>query len=155
MPPVLALALTACLLVFSFAVERKRNLEVTGAIWIPFLWLVFIATRFPSEWLTLSSGGRAGSEGSPVDQAVFLGLYAAAVVVLIRRRVSVMEFIASNKWLAVFLIYCLLSILWSDYPWTALKRWIKVTEHVAMVLVVIIAVVSVLQFQLLRIRGAR
>jgi O-antigen ligase len=58
------------------------------------------------------------------------------VLVIVRRQASAAVFVGNNKWLVLFLLYCLISVLWSDYPWTALKRWIKVTEHVAMVLVV-------------------
>jgi O-antigen ligase len=111
---------------------------VSIALWIPLLWIVLIGTRFASQWLNL---GAASSPNdyveSPVDQAAFFALYVLALHVLFRRRVSVIVFLSQNKWLSVFLAYCLLSVLWSDYPWIALKRWIKVTGHVAMVLVVL------------------
>jgi len=134
MPPFLALALTFFLILYAFALEHRRNTDVSNALWIPFLWIALIGTRFASQWLNL---GAAAQAENLLDQIVFLALYACAALVLIRRRISIRAFMANNRWLALFLIYCLLSVLWSDYPWTALKRWIKVTEHVAMVLVVL------------------
>src|SRR5207253_3879855 len=33
--------------------------------------------------------------------------------------------LSRNVWLVIFLAYCGLSILWSDFPFVALKRWTK------------------------------
>ena len=138
MPPTVALILTFALIAYAFVLERRRNPEVTAALWIPLLWISLIGTRFASQWL--SGGGIQSAagyvEGSTLDQVVFLALYVCAIFVIVRRQVSVAVFVGNNKWLTLFILYCLASVLWSDYPWTALKRWIKVTEHIAMVLVV-------------------
>jgi exopolysaccharide production protein ExoQ len=140
MPSSLALALTLALVFYGFLVERQRNPSVSVAAWIPTLWLILIGTRFASQWIALGTGPslpQDPADGSPVDQAVFLGLYVLAVFVLIRRRIALSALLSNNVWLFLFLGYCLLSVLWSEYPWTALKRWVKVTEHLAMVLVVL------------------
>jgi O-antigen ligase len=42
-----------------------------------------------------------------------------------------------NQWLAAFLIYCLLAVVWSDFPFVALKRWVKVIGHPVMVLIIL------------------
>ncbi len=42
----------------------------------------------------------------------------------------------NNQWLTIFLLYCLISIIWSDFPVVALKRWIKVLGHPIMALIV-------------------
>jgi O-antigen ligase len=139
MPPLVALFLTFALIVYALILDRRRNPEVTAAVWIPLLWISLIGTRFASQWLGSGGGMHSAAgylEGSVLDQVVFLALYVCAVLVLIRRQVSVAVFVSNNIWLVLFLLYCLTSVLWSDYAWTALKRWIKVTEHVAMVLVI-------------------
>ena len=41
-----------------------------------------------------------------------------------------------NRLLTVFLVYCLISIVWSDFPFVAFKRWIKILGHPVMTLVV-------------------
>ena len=38
--------------------------------------------------------------------------------------------------MVAFIVYCLLSILWSDFPFVSFKRWIKVLGHPIMVLVI-------------------
>jgi O-antigen ligase len=70
-----------------------------------------------------------------VDAFVFLLLILSAISVLRRRRVRVSEIVQSNRWLTVFFVYCFLAILWSDFPFVAFKRWIKVLGHPLMVLV--------------------
>jgi len=139
MPLVTAL-LTGVFLIYALRVERRRNPDVSAALWIPFCWMFLIGSRYVSQWLNVGivlDSPDDYLDGSPVDRAVFFLLFAAALCVLVRRRVSLSAFMAQNVWLSVFLLYCLLSVTWSDYSFTALKRWTKVIEHVAMVLVVL------------------
>jgi exopolysaccharide production protein ExoQ len=142
MPPIVALALVIAVLAVLLVMERRTNPEVSPALWIPFFWIFFIGTRFPTQWLSINDapafpGADEYLEGSPLDMAVFLSLYVMAVVVLMRRSVSVTSIMAANAWVTAFLLYGLLSVVWSDYPWIAIKRFIKVSEHVVMVLVVL------------------
>jgi len=141
MPPFVALVLSLALIVVLLASERRMNPDVSHALWIPFLWLFFIGTRFPSEWLDMQASAMQRPEeyleGSPVDQAVFLALYVAALVVLVRRRLPWSGVIAANLSITAFFLYGLVSVVWSDFPWTALKRFVKVLEHIVMVLVVL------------------
>jgi O-antigen ligase len=76
-------------------------------------------------------------EGSPID-AIIIGLVmAAGVVVLSRRSRQVGRFLKGNLPLLLFFAYCGLSTLWSDYPFIALKRWVKSFGDLVMVLVVL------------------
>ena len=141
MPPLLALALALGYVAFSLRAECRFNSHVSPAVWIPTVWLLLIGTRYLSQWLSLGSGPQSISDaivdGSPLDVAVFIGLYVAALMVLARRRISFARFVGLNTFLIAFLAYGLISVLWSDYPVIAFKRWVKVTEHVAMALVVV------------------
>ena len=74
-------------------------------------------------------------EGSTVDSIVYFGLIAGGVHVLIRRQVSLAQVVRDNGWLTVFVLYCLLTVLWSDFPIVSLNRWIKILGHPVMVLV--------------------
>ncbi|MHA1170349.1 MAG: O-antigen ligase family protein, partial [Candidatus Hodarchaeales archaeon] len=44
---------------------------------------------------------------------------------------------ATNRWLIVFTLYCGISVIWSDYPFVSIKRWIKELGNLIMVLIVI------------------
>ena len=56
---------------------------------------------------------------------------------LYKRRIRLAEVVRNNRWLAIFLIYCLVSILWSDFPFVATKRWLKVLGHPVMALIIL------------------
>ena len=58
-------------------------------------------------------------------------------MVLFARRRHAGTFLRGNGPLVVFLLYCAVSVLWSDYPSVAFKRWTKTLGDVVMVLVVL------------------
>ncbi len=47
------------------------------------------------------------------------------------------SFFRENRWLIALLLYCGISILWSDFPEVALRRWIRALGAVMIVLVVV------------------
>jgi exopolysaccharide production protein ExoQ len=140
MAPALALAVTFA---FCAAVLRydSRSQRISAALTLPIVWIFFVASRFPSQWLYtfgMPGFGRGTiEEGNPLDAAFFLLLIVAGMVVLQRRRVRVLEFAAHNVWLTLFFAYCFLAILWSDFPFVAFKRWIKVLGHPVMALIIL------------------
>ena len=137
MPP--SLALLAWIVVALWLLARDRELRpmTSGALWVPLLWLLVIGTRPVTNWF----GGEAQAEriddylkGSPLDAAVYLSLIVAGSIVLLWRRFG--PALASNGWFLAFVLYCLLSVAWSDYPFVASKRWLKDFGNVVMVLIV-------------------
>jgi exopolysaccharide production protein ExoQ len=140
MPPVLALALTFALIFFLFWRDSREKSEVTSAIWIPTLWFVITGSRFVSQWLAilgLPIGGSSMEDGSPIDAVIFFGMILAGVYILKQRSFSLSVFARYNHWIVIFLLYCLVSIIWSDFPFVAIKRWIKILGLPVMALVVL------------------
>lgn len=138
LPPVAALFLTVAFCWFLFWRESKEKVKVSNALWIPLLWFWISGSRFVSQWLTLGSTAWPFEEdGSPIDAAAFLALIISGLYILSRRRVSLKEFVRNNRWLAIFLVYCLIAVLWSQFPFVASKRWIKILGHPIMALVVL------------------
>jgi O-antigen ligase len=76
-------------------------------------------------------------DGSLVDALMFAGLELAAVKVLTDRWARTRDVLRSNAPLLLFFTYCLISVVWSDYPFVAFKRWTKAIGNVLMVLVVV------------------
>src|SRR3984893_714606 len=139
-PPQVALLLTVFLIIFLFRRDIGQRPNVTGALWLPLIWMFIVCSRQPSEWLGLfglNLGGKSLEEGSPLDACTYLSLIAAGIYVLNKRRVQLSEIIRNNQWLTIFFVYCFLAILWSDYPFVSFKRWIKVLGHPVMTLIVI------------------
>src|SRR5438477_13155768 len=61
----------------------------------------------------------------------------AGFYVLLKGQVRLSEVVLNNGWLIAFLLYCFISIAWSDFPFVAFKRWIKILGHPIMVLIVL------------------
>jgi len=141
LPPTVALVLTIAFIVFLFRRDIRERPDVTGALWLPLLWMLLIFSRGLSEWLAIFGlpgfGASTLEEGSPLDACVYLVLLAAGLYVLHQRQASLSEIVRNNQWLTIFLLYCLVSIIWSDFPLVAFKRWIKVLGHPIMALIVL------------------
>jgi len=140
LPPPVAALLTVGFIVFLFRRDIRGKHDVTGALWLPLVWMLIICSRQPSEWLNtfgFQSGAVTLEEGSPFDASVYFTLIAAGAFVLKKRHVQLGEIIRNNQWLTIFFVYCFLAIFWSDFPFVAFKRWIKVLGHPIMVLIVL------------------
>lgn len=135
MPPSLAAFLTVVFVFFLFRWGGRQRGEVSGALWLPVMWMVITGSRFISQWINLGSGGT--DEGTLIDVLYFLTLIIAGMHVLGHRRVIIGEIVKNNRWLTAFFIYGFLAILWSDFPFIAFKRWIKTLGHPVMALIIL------------------
>ena len=134
----------ATLLVFGFVLtlyvwDRKRSSDASKALWLPVLWIIPTASRFPTQWLMLGSpqATQNVTDGSTLDAIYFLLLILSGGMVLIRRKILTAELIRDNFWLFSLLLFGFLSILWSDFHFIAFKRWIKTLGHPVMALIIL------------------
>jgi exopolysaccharide production protein ExoQ len=141
MPPTLALFLTVGFIVFLFRRDIREKPDVTGALWLPLLWLLIACSRSFSQWLNIFglhvSGAASVEEGSPLDACFYLALAIMGFCVLIKRQIHLSEIVLNNGWLIAFFLFCFISIAWSDFPFVTFKRWIKILGHPIMALIVL------------------
>jgi exopolysaccharide production protein ExoQ len=141
LPPTLALFLTLAFIVFLFRRDIREKPNVSGALWLPLVWLVLICSRSFSGWLNIFglpvSGPASQDEGSPLDACFYLALVIAGFCVLTKRQLHLSEIVLNNGWIIAFFLYCFISIAWSDFPFIAFKRWIKIFGHPIMALIVL------------------
>ncbi len=139
--PSIASCLTVALIVWLFRRDIREKPDISGALWLPLLWLVLGCSRPVSAWLNIFglpvSGAASVEEGSPLDACFYFMLIIVGFFVLGKRQVRLSEVISNNGWLIVFLLYCFISIAWSDFPLVAFKRWIKILGHPIMALIVL------------------
>lgn len=138
MPTSLAILLTISFVTTIMWWEARRTQEAGQALWLPVLWLTITGSRFVSQWMTLGQPVSANyTDGSPLDAIYFLSLILAGITVLARRRISLAEVIRHNPWLVALCLFGLLSVLWSDFPFIAFKRWVKTLGHPVMALIIL------------------
>jgi exopolysaccharide production protein ExoQ len=137
MPPPVALALTLGLIAYLLWRDAKELPKVSKAIWIPILWLMINGSRQVGQWFDAGSAFTAQrlEEGTPIDKVVYASLIVAGLWVLARRRINVWQVLRSNPWIIVFILYEGISVVWSDYPLVAFKRWVKAVGDPVMILV--------------------
>ena len=141
MPPVIATILCCLFILVVFLLDRDRNSPVSPTLWIPMLWLSIGASRMASQWL----GGVEEATESQIEQGNSLDATIFAILIVIGlvalsgkgRRQRVMAILRTNKPLILFFLYCLSSVLWSDYSVVAFKRWIKALGDLVMILIVL------------------
>lgn len=139
MPPKIAALICILLILYLYWMDREKSEGVSRAIWIPFIWMVIAGSRFVSHWLNLvpPMSVDAYFDGSPVDRAVFSILMLVGITILVRRRLNWSELFRKNAWIWLFFVFGAISILWSDYPFVAFKRWVKALGNVIMVLIIL------------------
>ena len=140
MPPQLATLVFAIGTLGLFWLDRDRERRTSPALWLPIIWLAIGGSRNVSQWLSPAGAGFSPDqilEGSPLDRAIMSGLIAFGLAVLAARRGRTLSVLGRNLPLLVFFLFCGVSLLWSDFPFVAFKRWTKVLGNVVMVLVVL------------------
>jgi len=122
-----------------FVMERQDKVPTSKALWLPLAWLLINGSRSVSQWFTGSTNLDTAryTEGTPGDAAIFGILIAGGLLILNLRSSKVRRFLHANMPLLLFFAYCIVSIVWSDYPFVAMKRMIKAIGDIVMVLVVL------------------
>jgi exopolysaccharide production protein ExoQ len=123
-----------------FLLDRDHRARTSPALWIPVIWICIAASRMVSQWLDMAPPTDSPDhyiDGSPLDRLIFALLVVTGAMVLIARGRRASACLLANAPLAVFLLYGAVSVLWSDYPSVAVKRWIKAAGDLIMVMVVL------------------
>jgi exopolysaccharide production protein ExoQ len=140
MPPTFALLLWLILLLLLLCFDPAKERSTSVALWVPLVWIFFIATRLPSQWIqgnVYAAQATSLEEGNPVDRSISLFLILLAVVVLLARGFNWQKFFTRNLFLTALLAFALVSVVWSDFPFVAFKRWFRDLGNYFMILVVL------------------
>jgi exopolysaccharide production protein ExoQ len=136
MPPILALLLCAIFVVFLLWLEHKQSPNVTRALWLPTIWMLYTASKPLGAWFP-SLGLSDPELGSPLDRIFLIVLLCASLLLLIRRKFDWGNAIKENVWLILLLLFMLLSISWSSIPFVSFKRWTRELIAVSMAFTVL------------------
>lgn len=137
MSPAIATAVYALLILALFWLDRDQKVRTSVALWIPVIWVSLACSRSVAQWLSEPADlAIQVVEGSLIDRLVYMALEVLGLIVLLTRRRQVGRLLRANGPVVLFFLYCALSLLWSDYPDVAFKRWIKALGDLVMVLIV-------------------
>jgi len=141
MPPIIALLLCLFFVGALLKIDYQRSAGLSKGLWIPSLWFLYCATRPLTEWFQGGQYAEPGAftieSGSTLDRNVLTILIVIGLIILQKRRINWTKIFRDNRWLVALLVYMLVSILWSDYPFVSFKRWIRTAGTLIMALVVL------------------
>ena len=127
MPSSLALFVWLILLLALWRFDPAKERGTSVALWVPLIWMFIVGSRLPSQWLGVqgASAATALEEGNALDRTIWFVLILLAIWILASRSFQWSAFFSSNPFLMTFLCFALLSVLWSDFPLIAFKRWFR------------------------------
>ena len=123
-----------------FWLDRDPKTRPSWAVCIPILWLTINGTRPISMWLNMGPNmdtPDAALDGSPVDAVGFGIILIVAFVVASGRGPQIRAFMRNNWPMVAFFAYCAVSVLWSDFPFVAFKRWVKAVGEMVMIMLLV------------------
>lgn len=135
MPPILALILCLAFVLFLLRLENKQSPDVTKALWIPTIWILYVASKPLGAWFQVSL--QNPEAGSPLDRAFLTTLTLIALWILVRRGFDWLGAIKENPWLMILIVFMLVSIFWSNIPAISFKRWVRELQAVLMAFMVL------------------
>jgi exopolysaccharide production protein ExoQ len=139
MPSRVAALLVVGFILWLFRRQSKRTTPMSPGLWVAFIWLAIISSRPVGYWFA-DAGVAASADpmgGSFIDRNTYLILIVLGVIVLARRRINWGPLLAPGKCLWIFYAYLLISVVWSEFPFIAFKRWFKDFGNVVMILIIL------------------
>ena len=139
MTPDIARILYGLLIAWFIYMDRKRRTGVSGAVWLPVVWFIILASKRLSAWLALGNEGEVSeseADGSAIDRILFLFLIVGAFIIVKRRNLNWSLLFARNRWLVALYVYLGVSAIWSDFTFISFKRWFNDLGNVVMILLI-------------------
>jgi exopolysaccharide production protein ExoQ len=140
-PPPIATVVCIVWIVGLFVLDRDGKTRTSKALWISVAWLLIAGSRPITLWFqtssTVSSAERFNTEANPLNAVVFFVLMAAGLIALVRRGRQVAGLLQANWPVVLYASYCGLSVLWSDYPGAASRKWIRSLGDPVIVLIIL------------------
>lgn len=121
-----------------FFLNRDDSTGTSKFLWLPVIWLWISASRSISVWLGLTSDAAGhATAGNWIDQLVAGLLIVFGIIAIIQRRRTSMAVLRASWPMALYFLFCLFSLVFSDFPEWGLKRWFRALGDLVMVMVVV------------------
>ncbi len=113
-------------------VNEKNISKIVKFVFLIYLFFIFFGTSMPFRERATSVDDVATS--NIMNQIIFTFLFLMSCALLIPKRKEVVQVIKIEKFLTLFLIWCVFSILWSNYPIVSFKRLFQLISSVMVIL---------------------
>lgn len=141
MSPILALIICVAFILLLLSMEHNQNRTASSALWIPTLWMLICGSRPVGDWFQYRVASPLGEDlseaGSPIDRIVLGGLILLALYIIYRRKIKWSLVLKDNSGLVFLFIFSGLSILWSDFPFISLRRWMRLAGVIPVAIVIL------------------
>lgn len=141
MPKQIALFLCIALIIWLFYRDRKLRPMTSVALWIPLFSFIILGTRALSMWFSDQSLQIQNLddylEGNPFDRNISFCLIIAGLAIFIKRWSRCWGIAKENMLFFMFFAFCGISCFWSEYAFTAFKRYVKDFGNLVMACIVI------------------
>jgi len=140
MPPQIATLVFVAGIAGLFWLDRDRTVRTSKALWLPVIWFSLASSRSVSGWLGMGPHAEIAGQipdSSPLDQAVASLLMLLELIALFRRGKTVTNVLKASWPIALYFIFSVISLVWSDFPGWGLKRWVRALGDLIMVLVIV------------------
>ena len=106
--------------------------KIASCSFFLYFFFVFFGTSLPFQPPVSEIDEKTTS--NVLNQVIFSSLFLASMFALWPKRFKALELMKAEKWLFVFLAWCLFSLMWSDYPFVSFKRLFQIVTTVVICL---------------------
>ena len=108
--------------------ERNYISSMAKVTFFVYLFVIFFGTGMPFQPKVTDIEDMGTS--NIVNQIVFTALFLVSCFCLYSKRSELLLLIKREKYLTLFLVWCVLSVFWSNYPFVSFKRWFSLLASV-------------------------
>lgn len=124
-----------------FNVERNIYFKIAIFAFVAYIFFMFFGTKIPFQ----PKGGHSShgtGEGNIVNQIVYPSIFLLSLISLFVRRLDAIAIIKKEKLFTIFLIWCLISTIWSYSPIDTAKRFFRTLTVFAVTLSLLVHTTS-------------
>ena len=122
----------------SYPIKREKSLAEKVSRVSFFLYVIFVLVGTAPPFQDKVTNAQDVITSNPINQVVDTLIPLVSLLCLWPRRKSLFSLLKQEKCLTLFFIWCLLSILWSDFPFNSFKLWARLFGSTTVVLALLL-----------------
>src|SRR6059036_3515057 len=123
------------------SIERERSLAEKVSRTSFFLYFLFVLVGTAPFQDTVTDVADVATS-NPINQIVDSLIPFISILCLVPQRKKLFSLIRQEKYLTLFLVWCLATILWSDFPFNSFKLWVRLIGSTTVILALFLNVKS-------------